>query len=234
MFPLSVRCPFTVLQCLSAPPLPCVSTAFVAKTLPLPCGPQVAFANSYAFHITKGGNRFMGCYIDGGRAAKRPAMPYGSHTNFGPIFMLFSRLTCFGLVFQVFEEAALSRNIWQQGFECCQRGEPAPGTNGSGKRYFPSTHHAAVAATGCWCWCWWCSGCGGGCCGAAAAVGGCWCGSRRRRHRRRRCEWLLMDQIPTCALPPLPLSEGAPIAVSATLCQGSTFGATTLVQVSRS
>ena len=32
----------------------------------------------------------------------------------------------------VFEEAALVRNIWQQGFECCQRGPPAPGTNGSG------------------------------------------------------------------------------------------------------
>jgi hypothetical protein len=60
----------------------------------------VAFANSYAFHVTAGGNRFMGCYIDGGRA--------------------------------VFEEAALVRNIWQQGFECCQRGPPAPGTNGSG------------------------------------------------------------------------------------------------------
>ena len=32
----------------------------------------------------------------------------------------------------VFEEKALSRNIWQQGFECCQRGLPAPGTSGSG------------------------------------------------------------------------------------------------------
>ena len=60
----------------------------------------MAFADSYAFHITKGGNRFLGCYIDGGRA--------------------------------VFDEQALTRNIWQQGFECCQRGPPAPGTNGSG------------------------------------------------------------------------------------------------------
>ena len=32
----------------------------------------------------------------------------------------------------MFEEKALSRNIWQQGFECCQRGLPAPGTSGSG------------------------------------------------------------------------------------------------------
>ena len=64
------------------------------------CLHTVAFADSYAFHITKAGNRFLGCYIDGGRA--------------------------------VFDEAALTRNIWQQGFECCQRGLPAPGTNGSG------------------------------------------------------------------------------------------------------
>ena len=75
-----------LLSCLRADPMTCVRI--------------VAFADSYAFHITGAGNRFMGCYIDGGRA--------------------------------VFDEAALTRNIWQQGFECCQRGLPAPGTNGSG------------------------------------------------------------------------------------------------------
>ena len=53
-----------------------------------------------AFHVTRGGNRFNGCYIDGGRA--------------------------------VFEGGALQKNTWSNGFECCQRGEPAPGTSASG------------------------------------------------------------------------------------------------------
>ena len=65
-----------------------------------PVNHAVAFADTKAFHITKGGNRFSGCYIDGGRA--------------------------------VFEPAALSRNIWTNGFECCQRGDAAPGTPSSG------------------------------------------------------------------------------------------------------
>ena len=65
-----------------------------------PVNHAVAFADTKAFHITRGGNRFSGCYIDGGRA--------------------------------VFEPAALTRNIWTKGFECCQRGDPAPGTPSSG------------------------------------------------------------------------------------------------------
>ena len=60
----------------------------------------VAFADTMAFHVTGGGNRFSGCYIDGGRA--------------------------------VFEERALSRNIWTNGFECCQGAAPAAGTAASG------------------------------------------------------------------------------------------------------
>ena len=65
-----------------------------------PVNHAVAYANTKAFWVTSGGNRFFGCYIDGGRA--------------------------------VFEEAALTRNLWQNGFECCQRGEPAFGTTASG------------------------------------------------------------------------------------------------------
>ena len=65
-----------------------------------PVNHAVAFADTKAFHITRGGNRFAGCYIDGGRA--------------------------------VFEPAALTRNIWERGFECCQRGVEAPGTPSSG------------------------------------------------------------------------------------------------------
>jgi len=65
-----------------------------------PVNHAVAFANTMAFHVTGAGNRFSGCYIDGGRA--------------------------------VFEKAALAKNIWMNGFECCQRGSPAPGTSASG------------------------------------------------------------------------------------------------------
>jgi hypothetical protein len=65
-----------------------------------PVNHAVAFPDTKAFHITKGGNRFSGCYIDGGRA--------------------------------VFEPAALTRNIWTKGFECCQRGDAASGTPSSG------------------------------------------------------------------------------------------------------
>ena len=60
----------------------------------------VAFPDTMAFHVTSGGNRFSGCYIDGGRA--------------------------------IFEENALQNNIWERGFECCQRGLPFPGTSASG------------------------------------------------------------------------------------------------------
>ena len=68
----------------------------------------VAFADTMAFHVTRGGNRLQGCYIDGGRAVfQGPA----SGTMRG---------------------GALSRNIWSNGFECCQRGDPAPGTSASG------------------------------------------------------------------------------------------------------
>ena len=56
----------------------------------------VHYADTMAFHVTAGGNRFSGCYIDGGRA--------------------------------VFEGKGLSKNVWEHGFECCQRGFPAPGT----------------------------------------------------------------------------------------------------------
>lgn len=52
-----------------------------------PVNKALHFNNTMAFHITGAGNRFEGCYIDGGRA--------------------------------VFESAALSRNTWTMGFECC-------------------------------------------------------------------------------------------------------------------
>jgi len=65
-----------------------------------PLNAATAFADSMAFHVTASGNRFMGCYIDGGRA--------------------------------IFEEKATAKNIWQQGFECCQRSKEAPGTTRSG------------------------------------------------------------------------------------------------------
>jgi len=65
-----------------------------------PLNHGVHFPDTMAFHVTSGGNRFSGCYIDGGRA--------------------------------VFEEKALQENIWERGFECCQRGEPANGSTGSG------------------------------------------------------------------------------------------------------
>jgi len=65
-----------------------------------PVNHAVAFADTKAFHVTGGGNRFLGCYIDGGRA--------------------------------VLEEAALTRNLWQNGFECCQGASPAFGTTASG------------------------------------------------------------------------------------------------------
>ena len=65
-----------------------------------PLNAATAFADSRAFSVTKGGNRFMGCYIDGGRA--------------------------------IFEAGATKQNIWQQGFECCQRSKEAPGTTASG------------------------------------------------------------------------------------------------------
>jgi hypothetical protein len=68
----------------------------------------VAFPDTMAFYITRGGNRLQGCYIDGGRAVFQ-----GSKTA-----------TARG--------GALSRNIWSNGFECCQRGDPAPGTSASG------------------------------------------------------------------------------------------------------
>jgi hypothetical protein len=58
----------------------------------------VGFANTAAFHVTRSGNRFNGCYIDGGRA----------------IF------------------TAPGRNIWTNGFECCQRGDAVPNTTSSG------------------------------------------------------------------------------------------------------
>ena len=65
-----------------------------------PFNHAVHFRDTMAFRVTGGGNRFTGCYIDGGRA--------------------------------VFEGGALSRNIWERGFECCQRGPEAPGTTASG------------------------------------------------------------------------------------------------------
>jgi hypothetical protein len=65
-----------------------------------PVNHAVHFADSMAFHVTGSGNRFSGCYIDGGRG--------------------------------VFESNALSRNIWTNGFECCQNGPAAPGTTSSG------------------------------------------------------------------------------------------------------
>lgn len=60
----------------------------------------VAFANTAAFHVSGGGNRLNGCYIDGGRA--------------------------------IFTGSALSRNIWTNGFECCQASSAAAGTTSSG------------------------------------------------------------------------------------------------------
>jgi hypothetical protein len=65
-----------------------------------PVNHAVHFPDSKAFHVTGAGNRFNGCYIDGGRA--------------------------------VFEHAALQRNIWTNGFECCQGASPAAGTAASG------------------------------------------------------------------------------------------------------
>ena len=65
-----------------------------------PVNHAVHFADSIAFHVTGGGNRFNGCYIDGGRA--------------------------------IFTGGALKRNIWTNGFECCQGAGPAPGTTASG------------------------------------------------------------------------------------------------------
>ena len=66
-----------------------------------PVNHAVHYADTMAFHITRGGNRFSGCYIDGGRA--------------------------------VFDgRDALTRNLWERGFECCQRGDAAPGTTPSG------------------------------------------------------------------------------------------------------
>lgn len=59
------------------------------------------FSDTMAFHITRDGDRFNGCYIDGGRA--------------------------------VFDgDRAVSKNIWVNGFECCQRGATHPGTTKSG------------------------------------------------------------------------------------------------------
>jgi hypothetical protein len=60
----------------------------------------VHYTDTKAFHVTSSGNRFTGCYIDGGRA--------------------------------VFTEAALRRNTWMNGFECCQGTSAAAGTTGSG------------------------------------------------------------------------------------------------------
>lgn len=65
-----------------------------------PVNHAVHFPDTMAFHVTGGGNRFNGCYIDGGRA--------------------------------VFIGSALQRNIWTNGFECCQNGAAAPGTPSSG------------------------------------------------------------------------------------------------------
>ena len=65
-----------------------------------PVNHAVHFADTMAFHVTGAGNRFVGCYIDGGRA--------------------------------VFEQKALQRNIWTNGFECCQGASPATGTTASG------------------------------------------------------------------------------------------------------
>jgi hypothetical protein len=65
-----------------------------------PVNHAVFFHDSIAFHITGGGNRLNGCYIDGGRA--------------------------------IFTERALTKNIWTNGFECCQGAAPAPGTTASG------------------------------------------------------------------------------------------------------
>jgi hypothetical protein len=73
-----------------------------------PLNHAVAFADTMAFHITRGGNRLQGCYIDGGRA-------------------VFEGVASPGI-----RGGALSRNIWSNGFECCQRGDPAPGTSASG------------------------------------------------------------------------------------------------------
>eukprot|EP01063_Lacrimia_lanifica_P012907 TRINITY_DN1959_c1_g1_i4.p1 TRINITY_DN1959_c1_g1~~TRINITY_DN1959_c1_g1_i4.p1 ORF type:complete len:471 (+),score=87.65 TRINITY_DN1959_c1_g1_i4:73-1485(+) len=65
-----------------------------------PLNHATAFPDTKAFYVTAGGNRFDGCYIDGGRG--------------------------------VFERAGLVRNVWTNGFECCQIGKEAAGTPHSG------------------------------------------------------------------------------------------------------
>ena len=42
-----------------------------------PINRALAFADTMAFHIAGGGNRFTGCYIDGGRAVFEPAATGG-------------------------------------------------------------------------------------------------------------------------------------------------------------
>eukprot|EP01063_Lacrimia_lanifica_P041119 TRINITY_DN94_c0_g2_i1.p1 TRINITY_DN94_c0_g2~~TRINITY_DN94_c0_g2_i1.p1 ORF type:complete len:512 (+),score=199.57 TRINITY_DN94_c0_g2_i1:50-1537(+) len=65
-----------------------------------PLNHATGYANTMAFHVASGGNRFDGCYIDGGRA--------------------------------VFTGTGLSRNLWTNGFECCQIGTEVAGTPHSG------------------------------------------------------------------------------------------------------
>jgi hypothetical protein len=77
-----------------------------------PVNHAVFFHDSIAFHITGGGNRLNGCYIDGGRA--------------------------------IFTEKALTKNIWTNGFECCQGAAPAPGTTASGILLVPAPVNISV------------------------------------------------------------------------------------------
>jgi len=91
-----------------------------------PVNHAVAFPDSYAFHITGAGNRFMGCCTP-----RQPPPHATSVRSLSRAEWAACRADIDGGR-AVFEEKALSRNIWQQGFECCQRGLPAPGTSGSG------------------------------------------------------------------------------------------------------
>lgn len=56
-----------------------------------PINRALAFPDTMAFHIAGGGNRFTGCYIDGGRAVFEPGATGGGHQG----------------------------TIWTDGYECC-------------------------------------------------------------------------------------------------------------------